>query len=211
MFRNISPKPRKDAVTQGLLQAVHQKRRSAVPQPHKLQADKFKDAARAAECDEDEARWDERLKKVAGQKPAPDKPRNGRGATTTRLLTAAAALAFATLAHARVPVMAPPPPPIELTPQEREARDQACRNAISGLFNSEPDRPEFLNVAARRAEAEHHIRAIREILTSSVLELRVYVVAMAQFDLAPDWIGTEPFYFQCRFGNAGEIIAVDVI
>ena len=28
----------------------------------------------ATECDEDEARWDERLRKVAGQKPAADKP-----------------------------------------------------------------------------------------------------------------------------------------
>jgi hypothetical protein len=35
---------------------------------------KFKDAARELECDEDEARWDERLKKIAGQKPVPDKP-----------------------------------------------------------------------------------------------------------------------------------------
>ena len=34
----------------------------------KSQSDKFKDAAREAECDEDEARWAERLKKVA--KPA---------------------------------------------------------------------------------------------------------------------------------------------
>ena len=39
------------------------------PQPS--QADKFKQAAREHECDEDEARWDERLRKVAGQKPAP--------------------------------------------------------------------------------------------------------------------------------------------
>ena len=30
-----------------------------------IQSDKFKDAAREAECDEDEARWTERLKKVA--------------------------------------------------------------------------------------------------------------------------------------------------
>lgn len=37
------------------------------------QSDKFKDAARALECDEDEARWDERLKKIAKQKPAPDR------------------------------------------------------------------------------------------------------------------------------------------
>ena len=35
-----------------------------------IQSDKFKDAAREAECDEDEARWTERLKKVA--KAAPD-------------------------------------------------------------------------------------------------------------------------------------------
>lgn len=33
------------------------------------QSDKFKDAAREAECDEDEARWNERLKRVAKGKP----------------------------------------------------------------------------------------------------------------------------------------------
>lgn len=30
----------------------------------KTQSDKFKEAARELECDEDEARWDERLRKV---------------------------------------------------------------------------------------------------------------------------------------------------
>lgn len=35
----------------------------------KTQSDKFKEAARELECDEDEARWDERLKKVAKCKP----------------------------------------------------------------------------------------------------------------------------------------------
>ena len=34
------------------------------------QHDKFKAAARDLECDEDEARWDATLKKVAKQKPA---------------------------------------------------------------------------------------------------------------------------------------------
>ena len=38
------------------------------------QLDKFKAAARDLDCDEDEARWDATLKKVAKQKPAPDKP-----------------------------------------------------------------------------------------------------------------------------------------
>lgn len=33
------------------------------------QSDKFKEAARELDCDEDEARWDERLKKVAKGKP----------------------------------------------------------------------------------------------------------------------------------------------
>lgn len=36
------------------------------------QSERFKQAARELECDEDEARWDERLKKVAAQKPPPD-------------------------------------------------------------------------------------------------------------------------------------------
>jgi hypothetical protein len=36
------------------------------------QADKFKEAAREIEADEDEKRWEERLKKVAKQKPEPE-------------------------------------------------------------------------------------------------------------------------------------------
>jgi hypothetical protein len=38
------------------------------------QSDKFKETARELECDEDEARWDERLRKVAKGKPEPEKP-----------------------------------------------------------------------------------------------------------------------------------------
>ena len=38
------------------------------------QSDKFKEAARDLDCDEDEGRWNEKLKKVAGHKPAPEKP-----------------------------------------------------------------------------------------------------------------------------------------
>jgi len=40
----------------------------------KTQLDKFKKAARELEADEDEAHWDERLKKVAKGKPTPEKP-----------------------------------------------------------------------------------------------------------------------------------------
>ena len=36
---------------------------------NKSQLDKFKEAARELESDEDEARWDERLKKIAKAKP----------------------------------------------------------------------------------------------------------------------------------------------
>lgn len=40
--------------------------------PHQCpQLDKFKEAAREALADEDEARWDDRLKKVVKVKPAP--------------------------------------------------------------------------------------------------------------------------------------------
>lgn len=38
----------------------------------KPQIDKFKTLARELEADEDEARWDERLKKVVRHKPAPE-------------------------------------------------------------------------------------------------------------------------------------------
>jgi hypothetical protein len=43
------------------------------PKPD-AQSERFKQAARELECDEDEGRWDERLKKVAKAKPAPEKP-----------------------------------------------------------------------------------------------------------------------------------------
>ncbi len=39
--------------------------------PEKPQSEKFKDAARELEADEDEARWEERLRKVAKAKPEP--------------------------------------------------------------------------------------------------------------------------------------------
>lgn len=38
----------------------------------KSQSDKFKEAARELEADEDEGRWEERLRKIA--KPDPEKP-----------------------------------------------------------------------------------------------------------------------------------------
>ncbi len=37
-----------------------------------IPADKFKEAAREAGCDQDEARWTERLKKVAKQADKPE-------------------------------------------------------------------------------------------------------------------------------------------
>jgi hypothetical protein len=43
----------------------------------KTQSEKFKELAREVEADEDEARWDERLTKVARHKPAPEKPEEG--------------------------------------------------------------------------------------------------------------------------------------
>lgn len=43
-------------------------------EPRKSQSDKFKEAARALECDENEARWNEKLKKVARHKEPPERP-----------------------------------------------------------------------------------------------------------------------------------------
>jgi len=38
------------------------------------QSDKFKETAREVEADEDEARWEERLRKIAKSKPPETKP-----------------------------------------------------------------------------------------------------------------------------------------
>jgi len=45
-----------------------------MPKPDQSQLDKFKKLARELEADEDEAHWDERLKKVAKSQSAPKKP-----------------------------------------------------------------------------------------------------------------------------------------
>lgn len=38
------------------------------------QIEKFKEAARQLECDDDEARFDERVRKLVKHKPVPEKP-----------------------------------------------------------------------------------------------------------------------------------------
>jgi hypothetical protein len=40
----------------------------------KTQSDKFKEAARELECDDDPERFKERLKKLVKHKPVPEKP-----------------------------------------------------------------------------------------------------------------------------------------
>ena len=47
--------------------------KSQTKPPSESQADKFDRAAREIEADEDETRWEERLKKVAKHKPEPKK------------------------------------------------------------------------------------------------------------------------------------------
>jgi hypothetical protein len=44
------------------------------PSLNRSQLDKFKDAARELGVDEDEKRWDERLRKVTKAKPKPESP-----------------------------------------------------------------------------------------------------------------------------------------
>ncbi|MFT3977017.1 MAG: hypothetical protein QM688_07905 [Sphingomonas bacterium] len=47
---------------------------SAAQDKSPSQLDKFKEAAREIEADEDQARWDEKLTKIAKVKPKPEKP-----------------------------------------------------------------------------------------------------------------------------------------
>ncbi len=45
-----------------------------MPVPTKSQLDQFKEAAREVEADEDEARWEKKLREVAKQKPKDARP-----------------------------------------------------------------------------------------------------------------------------------------
>jgi hypothetical protein len=49
----------------------------ATPDVNKSQSDKFKEAARDNEADEDEARWEDRLKRVVKGRDAPVPPPAG--------------------------------------------------------------------------------------------------------------------------------------
>ena len=49
--------------------------RTRVPNKERPQSDKFKEAARELEADEDEKRWEDRLRKIAKQKPEITPPR----------------------------------------------------------------------------------------------------------------------------------------
>ncbi len=44
------------------------------PQPKNDQHDKFRDLARELECDEDEAAFEDKVRKVAKSKPGEEKP-----------------------------------------------------------------------------------------------------------------------------------------
>lgn len=48
-----------------------------MPDDVKTQSDRIKELARELEADEDKARWDERLLKVAKGKPTAEKPQGG--------------------------------------------------------------------------------------------------------------------------------------
>ena len=131
---------------------------------------------------------------------------------STQLLIAACVMNLASAGSARVPVMAPPPPPVMLTDQQRSEREQACRSDVQRLFGSGVDRPAYLDAALRTAALEFHIRGIGDVLSSAVLELRVYVAAMVQIDHTSEgWIATQPGYFQCQFDHEGRVVAVEVI
>ena len=130
---------------------------------------------------------------------------------STQMILAACMISLAAPGSAEVPVTVPPPPPFPLTEQQRSAREQACRSDVQRIFGSGPDRPAYLDAALMRAESEFRLRGVGEILGSVALELRVYVVAMAELRLSEYSIGSAPAYFQCQFDHEGNVVAVEVI
>lgn len=56
------------------LDSTVRRKMDEIAKRYQSQSDKFKEAAREHEADEDEARWDERLGKLVKVKPKPEKP-----------------------------------------------------------------------------------------------------------------------------------------
>lgn len=126
-------------------------------------------------------------------------------------LAALIVIGFAQSADADVIVPGPPIVPIELTKSQIASMSKAAKIAVTNVFDfSMSERPEYLNVAYRDA-GKRDISRVNEIVSVSVVGDRAYVLAVTDKWLARQTIGPVYTYFQCKFDDTGQVVAVEII
>jgi len=120
------------------------------------------------------------------------------------------ALATAEPAVADVILPGPPVVPIRITPSQDASMIKAARSAVSSIFNfSLESRPDYLD-DAYRAAGKTGMTSLDRILTVTRIGDRVFVLAVAKKFLRSQTIGEVYTYLQCRFGEDGQVLGIDV-
>ena len=114
-------------------------------------------------------------------------------------------------AGADIVLHGPPVLPIELSKSEVEKRTNSARTAVSNIFMfSSAQRPEYLN-EAYRAAGKIGISGLNRIVSVVVLGNRAFVLAVTDNWGSPLMIRQAYTYFQCKFDNDGEVVAIEPI
>jgi len=126
-------------------------------------------------------------------------------------LAIALAVVIAQPVAADVVLPGPPLVPMHVGKAEAAKMARSARTAVANIFDFAPaERAPYLN-EAYRAAGKRNISGLRKVTSVVVLGDRAYVLAVTDNWLAPQTMGQGYTYFQCRFDDDGEVVAIDIM
>ena len=126
-------------------------------------------------------------------------------------LAMALALVIAQPVAADVILPGPPLVPMDVSRAEAAKMAKSARSSVANIFDfSLAQRAPHLD-EAYRAAGKRNISGLSKVTSVVVLGDRAYVLAVTDNWLAPQTIGQAYTYFQCRFDDSGEVVAIDIM
>lgn len=126
-------------------------------------------------------------------------------------LAIALAVAIAQPVAADVIVPGPPLVPMDVSRAEAAKMAKSARAAVARIFDfSSAERPPYLD-EAYRAAGKRNISGLSKVTSVVVLGDRAYILAVTDNWLAPQTIGQAYTYFQCKFDDNGDVVAIDIM
>lgn len=121
------------------------------------------------------------------------------------------AVILAQPAGADIVLHGPPVLPIELSRSKVEKMTNSARAAVANIFTfSAAQRPEYLN-EAYRAAGKLGIHGLNRIVSVVVLGNRAFILTVTDNWGSPLMTRQAYTYFQCKFDDNGEVVAIDPI